>query len=137
FGVEEAEHVLIRSLREIDVAPEQIDVIVLSHLHFDHAGGLLCGWAPGAEPALAFPNAHYLDSRGGWERALSPHPRDRASFIPALQPWLGGTGRLEIVVGEHSAVLGEGYTMSYSDGHTPGLMLTRVDTPHGRITFMG
>jgi glyoxylase-like metal-dependent hydrolase (beta-lactamase superfamily II) len=137
FGVQEAEHVLLRSLRERGVTPEQIDVIVLSHLHFDHAGGLLAPWAPDAEPSLAFTNASYVVSRPAWERARSPHPRDRASFIPALQPLLEGTGRLELIDGEHSETLGPGYRMSYSDGHTPGLMLTRVESPRGPVTFMG
>ena len=137
YGVEESEHVLLRSLAELGVQPEQIDVIVLSHMHFDHAGGLLRPWSDGAEPSLAFPNAHYVVSRLAWERALAPHPRDRASFIPALQPMLEATGRLELVDADRSDVLGAGYDMSYSDGHTPGLMLTRVSTPRGPITFMG
>jgi glyoxylase-like metal-dependent hydrolase (beta-lactamase superfamily II) len=137
FGVQESSHVLLQSLAEVGVAPEQIDVIVLSHLHFDHAGGLLDAWSPNAEPSLAFANASYVVSRPAWERALAPHPRDRASFIPAVQTLLEGTSKLELVDGERSETLGEGYSMSYSDGHTPGLMLTRVETEHGPITYMG
>lgn len=137
FGVQESEHVLLQSLSALGLGPEAIDVVVLSHLHFDHAGGLLQPWRPDAEPALAFPSAHYVVSRQGWERANHPHPRDRASFVPALQPLLEATGRLEIVDGDRSDVLGDGYDFTYSDGHTPGLMLTRIQTPRGPVTFMG
>ncbi|HWB76938.1 MAG TPA: MBL fold metallo-hydrolase [Nannocystaceae bacterium] len=137
FGVVEDRHVLIDSLAQLGVAPEQIDVVVLSHLHFDHAGGLLTAWKQGEPPQLAFPNASYVVGREAWERALHPHARDRASFITALQPLLEATGRLEIVAGDRSASLGERYSFTLSYGHTPGLLLTRIETPHGPITFMG
>lgn len=137
FGVVEDRHVLIDSLAELGVRPQDIDVIVLSHLHFDHAGGMLAPWREGEAPTLAFERAHVVVGRRAWERALAPHARDRASFIPALQPLLLATGRLEIVDGETSEVLGPGYSFTTSDGHTPGLLLTRVQTPHGPITFMG
>jgi glyoxylase-like metal-dependent hydrolase (beta-lactamase superfamily II) len=137
YGVQEREHVLLHSLAELGFSPAQIDVIVLSHLHFDHAGGLLRPWSPNAAPALAFPNAHYVVGLKAWERALHPHPRDRASFIPELQPLIESTGRLELVDGETSDILGDGYSFTFSHGHTPGLMLTRVETPRGAITFMG
>ncbi|MCP5067978.1 MAG: MBL fold metallo-hydrolase [bacterium] len=135
FGVETSEHVLLQSLAAIGVAPEQIDVVVLSHLHFDHAGGLLTPWAPDAEPTLVFPNAQYVVGCQAWERACAPHPRDRASFIPALQPLLAATERLELVDGETCATLGPDYRFEYSEGHTPGLTLTTVSSPMGPITF--
>jgi glyoxylase-like metal-dependent hydrolase (beta-lactamase superfamily II) len=137
FGVVEDRHVLLDSLANVGVQPKDVDVIVLSHLHFDHAGGMLAPYREGAAPELAFPNAHVVVGRRAWERALEPHARDRASFIPALQPLLEKTGRLEIVDGEKSATLGDAYSFSYSDGHTPGLLLTTVQTTRGPVTFMG
>ena len=138
FGVQEDRHVLVESLAKAGLSPEDIDVIVLSHLHFDHAGGLLEAWKEGAAPRLAFPKASYVVSARAWERAISPHARDRASFIPELQGLLEGTGRLEIVSGERSKTLGERYSFTISEGHTPGLMLTRVEGwSEGPVTFLG
>ena len=139
FGVQEDRHVLLESLAKAGLGPDDIDVIVLSHLHFDHAGGLLTAWTEGEERSLAFPRASYVVSDRAWERANAPHARDRASFIPELPGLLGGTGRLEIVkAGEGSKTAGSAYSFTISEGHTPGLMLTRVEGwSEGPVTFLG
>jgi len=139
FGVMEERHVLLESLAKVGVRPEDVDVVVLSHLHFDHAGGVLTEWREGAAPALVFPRASYVVSEGAWARAQKPHARDRASFIPELQGLLERTGRLSLV-GEdlRSELLGAAYSFTLSEGHTPGLMLTRVEGHRdGPITFLG
>jgi glyoxylase-like metal-dependent hydrolase (beta-lactamase superfamily II) len=135
YGVVESEHVLLASLAAEGVRPEDIDVIVLSHLHFDHAGGALARHEPGAPLRLAFPRATYVVGAEAWRRAVSPHPRDRASFIPGLTELLEGTGRLERVASDRSAVLGEGFRFHVSAGHTPGLLLTEVEMPAGPVVF--
>jgi len=116
--------------------------VVLSHLHFDHAGGLLAPWQEGIAPRLLFPNATFLVSAACWDRARDPHPRDRASFIPELPALLERSGRLEIVDGVHSQALGHAVRFHYSDGHTPGLMLAEIVGPehvqgedHGGVVF--
>ncbi len=129
YGVQESRHVLIESLREAGFEHEDVDVVVLSHLHFDHAGGLLAPWSEGRELELLFPNATFLVGAEHWARALQPHPRDRASFIPELPQLLRDSGRLEIVEGPYSKALGQSVRFSFSDGHTPGLMLAEIVGP--------
>ena len=132
YGVVEGRHVLLDSLRAVGLTHEDIDVVVLSHLHFDHVGGLLAAWEENAPLRLLFPNATYVVGAQHWQRATHPHPRDRASFIPGAAELLEQSGRLEKVSGEHSHVLGKAVRFHYSQGHTPGLMLSEIAGPHDR-----
>ena len=142
YGVVESRHVLLDSLAQAGFQPEDIDVVVLSHLHFDHAGGLLAPWAEDEAPRLLFPNASYVIGREHYQRAVHPHARDRASFIPELPGLLEATGRLELVEGEYSQTLARTVRFHYSNGHTPGLMLAEIvgpedvdGQPHGGVVF--
>ena len=92
--------------------------------------------------SLLFPNATFIVGADHWRRALQPHPRDRASFIPELMPLLERSGRLELVDGPHTPALGDSVRFHFSEGHTPGLMLAEVcgargadGQPHGGLVF--
>ena len=135
FGVQEERHVLLEQLAAIGVQPADVGVVVLSHLHFDHAGGVLSPFRDGAPLELVFPNAHYVVGETAWQRAIKPHARDRASFVPELPVLLERSGRLERVTGDRSAVLGDGYRLHRSDGHTPGMLLVEVATANGPLLF--
>jgi glyoxylase-like metal-dependent hydrolase (beta-lactamase superfamily II) len=142
YGVVEERHVLLDSLAEAGFSHEDIDVVVLSHLHFDHAGGLLAAWQEGQPPRLLFPNATFVVGAEHWRRAREPHPRDRASFIPELMDLLEASGRLELVAGDRSKALGDAVRFHFSEGHTPGLMLAEIcgapgedGRPHGGLVF--
>ena len=137
FGVTQSSHVLLDNLAKIGVSPADIDVIVLSHLHFDHAGGLLNAWTPDHAHSLCFSRARFVVGQDAWERACKPHARDRASFIPELQDLLQASGRLELVDGEDTPTLGQSFRFHYSEGHTPGLMLTEIALPSGPLVFAG
>lgn len=133
YGVLEDDHRLLGSLAAIGLSDADIDAVILSHLHFDHAGGLLAPYAEGQPPRLLFPKAKYVIGRRAYERARDPHPRDRASFIPELPELLEASGRLLLVEGERCAELGESVRFEFSDGHTPGLMLTEVGGAGGVV----
>jgi len=133
YGVLEHEHVLLASLAARGIGHEDVDVVVLSHLHFDHAGGLLTAFDESQPPQLLFPRARYVVSKRAWERARSPHPRDRASYIPELPELLSRSGRLEIVDRPQSTILGRDVRFDYSDGHTPGLALAEIGGDGGVV----
>lgn len=136
YGIQEDEHVLLASLAERGVQPEDVDVVVLSHLHFDHAGGVVSRWEEGAEPRLVFPRARFVVSRVAWERAIAPHPRDRASFLPALPGLLEASGRLDLVDGDRAPALGDAVRFHRSDGHTPGLLISEIRGDAGGVLYV-
>jgi glyoxylase-like metal-dependent hydrolase (beta-lactamase superfamily II) len=136
YGVFEDRHVLLDSLAGCGIGHEDVDAVVLSHLHFDHAGGLLAAHREGAGLQLLFPNARFIVSRQAWDRACHPHPRDRASFIPGLTDLLLKSRRLEIVEDAHAPCLGDAVQFHFSDGHTPGLMLAELGGASG-VVFCG
>src|SRR5579883_3013640 len=136
YGVEEEEHVLLTSLKAIGLSENDIDIVILSHLHFDHAGGLLSAWQPDEKPKLLFEKARYLVSKNGWERACRPHPRDRASFIPELNELLEKSGRLVVIDREKVDLLGDEFRFMCTNGHTPGLLHTICkESGEGMVIF--
>lgn len=139
FGVQESHHVLLDSLAAQGLTDKDIDIVVLTHLHFDHAGGLLSAWQEGEPAQLLFPNAEFITGAGQWQRANNPHARDRASYIPELLALLKDCGRLHLVEDDSASfpLLGDGWRLHWSHGHTPGQMLPEVAMPDGPVFFPG
>jgi len=138
FGVQEERHVLLDSLAAVGLSDADIDILVLTHLHFDHAGGLLAAWQDGQPARLLFPNARFITGRRQWQRACNPHARDKASYIPELLDLLENSGRLQLIdETEHCELLGPDWRLHWSDGHTPGQLLPEVAMPGGPVVFPG
>lgn len=138
YGVEESGHALLDRLAEQGLSDADIDVVLLTHLHFDHAGGLLAPWSEGQPPRLLFPKARFITGQRQWQRAKSPHARDRASYLPELLDLLEASGRLELLAdGAVSDTLGPDWRFHVSDGHTPGQLLPEVEMPSGPVVFAG
>lgn len=134
YGVVEQDHVLLKSLREHNITDDQIDAVILSHLHFDHAGGTLSAYEDGPL-RLLFPNAKYYVGKTHWQRALHPHARDRASFVPVLNDLLEKSGRLVLVEDDGKSDLAPFVTFRFSNGHTPGLMMSEIQLSEGPLVF--
>lgn len=137
YGVVEERHVLLESLDGLGYSANDIDWVILSHLHFDHAGGILAPYTADALPRLAFPNARIIVSRPAFERAEHPHARDRASFIPELPQLLKSSGRLSLVSSSDDvvALLGAAFAARITSGHTVGMLHTWVTGARGSAFF--
>ena len=135
YGVVEDEHVLLKNLHALGIAEEDIHGVILSHLHFDHVGGIVTAYDAG-EPRLLFPNATYYTGKEHWERANHPHPRDRVSFIPMINKLLEGSGRLKFIEGESHPDLDFGLSFSYANGHTVGLAISHLQLSDGPMAFV-
>ncbi len=106
---------LLDELRAAGVAPEDVDVVINTHLHADH-----CGWntrrnADGGY-VPTFPRACYLIQRGEWEAATNPNERTRATYLAEnLQP-VADAGLLKLVDGELRVT--DEVTIVPTHGHT-------------------
>ena len=87
---------LLAELAGLGLGPEDVDIVVNSHLHFDHCGGNTIKAADGTW-APAFPNARYVVRRGEWQQALHPVGRDKPSYMPARLGPLADSGRLALL----------------------------------------
>ena len=89
---------LLGGLRARGLGPEDIDVVVNTHLHFDHAGGNTR--LEGGRVVPVFPRARYVVQRGEWDDATHPHERNRASYRADDFVPVADAGQLDLVDGE-------------------------------------
>jgi glyoxylase-like metal-dependent hydrolase (beta-lactamase superfamily II) len=106
---------LLKSLAALNVTPEEIDRVVLSHLHFDHAGG---GTRRDERGRIgpAFPRARYVVQRGEWETAVSNVPELRGAYPAEHFLPLAESGQLEFIEGDAEIV--PGLRAMVTGGHT-------------------
>jgi glyoxylase-like metal-dependent hydrolase (beta-lactamase superfamily II) len=101
-------------MRERGLGPADIDLVINTHLHFDHAGGGTR--IEEGRPVPTFPRARYIVQKGEWEDALRPHERSRASYREADLVPLAEAGQLDTVDGD--AEVARGVTVVKVGGHT-------------------
>ncbi len=124
YGIER-QRPLKESLQEISgTAPEDITIVINTHLHFDHAGGNTVLNEHG-RAVPAFPNARYLVSRDEFEHAESPIERDRASYLPDNWRPLRDAGQLELKEADYEVV--PGLTMETQAGHNRSMQCARLE----------
>jgi glyoxylase-like metal-dependent hydrolase (beta-lactamase superfamily II) len=111
-----AEGTLLADLEKLAVKPEEINVVINTHLHADH-----CGWNTryvGDELVPTFPNAEYVVSQHEWEAAVAPNERTRATYIEENLLPVEQNGRLSTFDGE--AKLTDEITVVPAPGHSAG-----------------
>ena len=123
YAVDSSSGSLASSLARAGVRFEDITDVVLTHLHFDHAGGATT-WREG-QLRPTFPNARYYVQRANLEAARKPNPREKASYYGANFEPLIEAGVLEILDGPVQDLL-PGVSVGISDGHTRGQQWVKV-----------
>jgi glyoxylase-like metal-dependent hydrolase (beta-lactamase superfamily II) len=121
-------------LADAGVAPEDVDVVVLSHLHPDHVGGNVHD--QDGQRRLAFPNARHLVCETDWHAFHSPEVQAHFPFpfVEETITPLETLGALELIGGRH-AVTGE-ITLTPAPGHTPGHMTARIESDGEQVLLV-
>lgn len=117
YKIDNSRYDLISSLKKHSLAPADITDVILTHLHFDHAGGST--YRENGEVKPTFPNAKYYVQREHWEAANKPTERDKASFFPEDFMPLHEQGMLNFTEGEGEIL--PGITCRICNGHTSSL----------------
>jgi len=131
FGVDRESFDLHRSLEAVGVAPHDITDVILTHLHFDHAGGSTTRDAKG-ELAVTFPNAAHHLQRAHWAWAHES-PREQASFLAENLDPLETSGKLNLLDGIETPF--PGIRMIVVDGHTRGQQLPVISGEEGTLLY--
>jgi len=118
---------LLENLQAAGVAPEDVDIVINTHLHFDH-----CGWntVRGGDRVVAtFPNATYYAPEGEWQYARHPSERDAISFISENYDPLVESGQMKLLKGGEELV--PGISVRTFPGHTAHMQAVIVRSGGG------
>ena len=119
---------LIENLSAAGIAPEDIDIVINSHLHFDH-----CGWNTvrdkNGKIVPTFPKAKYYAPEGEWQYARKPSDRDAISYIPDNYDPLVESGQMTLLKGGEEIV--PGISVRTFRGHTASMQGIIVQSPSG------
>jgi len=117
---------LLENLSTAGIAPDDIDVVINSHLHFDH-----CGWNTvrdkNGKIVPTFPRAKYYAPEGEWQYARKPSERDAISYIPENYDPLVESGQMTLLKGGEEIV--PGISVETFRGHTASMQAIIVRSP--------
>jgi glyoxylase-like metal-dependent hydrolase (beta-lactamase superfamily II) len=108
---------LLNNLSAAGISPGDIDIVINTHLHFDH-----CGWntvRQGDKIAATFPNAQYYVQEGEWQHARQQHERDAVSYISDNYDPLIANGQIHLLKGDQEIV--PGISAQVFPGHTQNM----------------
>jgi len=118
---------LLENLHAAGLAPEDIDIVINTHLHFDH-----CGWNTvrrGDQIVATFPNATYYVQRKEWEHACLQLERDAISYMSPNYDPLIESGQMELLDGDREIV--PGVSVKVFPGHTESMQAVIVESGSG------
>lgn len=124
YGLDRRYH-LDHSLADAGLTADDIDLVLASHLHFDHVGGFTARAKDGAI-VPRFPKARYVAHRGEWHDATHPHERNRASYLQENFVPLQDAGVLTLV--DEGAEIMPGVRFRHSGGHTPHHQVVMIES---------
>jgi glyoxylase-like metal-dependent hydrolase (beta-lactamase superfamily II) len=123
---------LMDSLARFGVQPEQIDLVISTHLHFDHAGGNTRIIENRVRPA--FRNARYVVQRNELEHAMNPTERDRASYFPENFAPISDEGLWDLVEGD--AEILPGISVERIPGHNADIQAVIITGGTKTLAFV-
>ena len=131
YAVDHSEYSLQKSLSDLGLTPEDITDVIVTHLHFDHAGAL--SKLEGNDRVPMFPNANIHIQKEHWKHALNPTERDQASFIIDTYRFLDGSGKLNLIDGPGE--LFPGIHLDVVNGHTPFQQMVRITDGDNTVLY--
>jgi glyoxylase-like metal-dependent hydrolase (beta-lactamase superfamily II) len=124
YDIDRTRH-LDHALADAGVSRADVDIVLASHLHFDHAGGFTAAGDDG-RVVPAFPNARYVVRRGEWEDANQTHERNRASYLPENFAPLAEAGVLDLISGDEMVMAG--VRVVRTGGHTMHHQIVMIES---------
>jgi glyoxylase-like metal-dependent hydrolase (beta-lactamase superfamily II) len=113
--------------REVGLEPDRITDLIITHLHFDHAGGIRT-----PDGRAAYPNARIHVQKANLETARNPNPREKASYPKEILDALDGA---DVHVTDGSEEIVPGVWVHRSDGHTRGMQWVEVRDGETAVAF--
>ncbi len=136
-GIFAARQLLLQSFEAAQIKPEQVDIVINTHLHFDH-----CGWnttlREDGSIAPTFPNARYFAHRGEVEHGHLQLERDAVSYISENYDPLIASGQMTLldVPGGGSTEIVPGVSVEVFPGHTAQMMAVMLDSGGSRACYI-
>ena len=123
---------LMENLAAAKVTPEDIDVVINTHLHFDH-----CGWntvRQGDHVVATFPKAQYYVQEGEWRHGSQQHERDRISYLSENYDPLIQAGKMHLLQGDQELL--PGISVKVYPGHTRHMQAVMVKSQGKRACYV-
>jgi glyoxylase-like metal-dependent hydrolase (beta-lactamase superfamily II) len=134
-GAMDIEHTgtILAELKSEGIAPEDIDIVLNTHLHFDHCGGNTIDVDGALKPA--FPKARYILQKGEWDAATHPNERTRGTYLEENIAPLDEAKAVELVDGD--AEILPGIRMVRAPGHTDDHVVVEVESGGEYALYIG